>query len=159
MFPWKKNFPFNQSGQMPESFKNMNPKNVEDYIQNVMGNVFGEGFPQQFPFQGSMPGNMPGNMVQSSKQAQTSTELFETNDHIFVKVQASDEQLKNLRVQHSSNQLFILDYPSKGEQKKLVLPAIVKRKGTKASYRNGILEIKLQKNEDLQISEIEITHE
>ncbi|TDL82974.1 Hsp20/alpha crystallin family protein [Peribacillus frigoritolerans] len=158
MFPWKKNFPFNQSGQMPDAFQNMNPKNVEDYIQNVMGNVFGDGFPQQFPFQGNMPGNIP--QINKQQQAnQTNTELFETNDHIFVKVQASDEQLKNLRIQHSSNQLFILDYPSIGEQKKLVLPALVKRKGTKASYRNGILEIKLQKNEDLQISEIEITND
>ncbi|MGM0922794.1 MAG: spore gernimation protein GerT [Bacillota bacterium] len=156
MFPWKKNFPFNQSGQMPDTFKNMNPKNVEDYIQNVMGNVFGEGFPQQFPFQGSMAGNMADNNKHTPAN-QGSTELFETNDHIFVKVQASEEQLENLRIQHSSNQLFILNFPSMGEQKKLVLPSLVKRKGTKASYRNGILEIKLHKNEDLQISEIEIT--
>jgi len=82
MFPWNKHFPFNnQTGQMPDTFKNMNPKNVEEYIQNVMGNVFGEGFSQQFPYQGNLTAkdNQPkGNPV--------NTELFETNDNIFVKL-------------------------------------------------------------------------
>lgn len=152
MFPWNKHFPFNnQSGQLPETFRNMNPKNVEDYIQSVMGNVFGEGFSQQFPYQ--------GNLTAKEKQPQgnpANAELFETNDNIFVKLPATDDQAGNLRIQHNSNQLFIINYPAVGEQKKFILPCLVKRKGTKASYRNGILEIKLMKNEDLQLSEIDI---
>ncbi|MEK3808599.1 spore gernimation protein GerT [Metabacillus sp. SLBN-84] len=154
MFPWNKKFPFNQSdGQMPDAFKNMNPKNVEDYIQTIMGNVFGEGFQTQFPYQGN---------VAPAKTQQTVSrkpELFETNDHIFVKISASEEQASTLRIQHNSNQLFIMNYPENGKQEKIILPSLVRRKGTKASYKNGVLEIRLQKNEDLQMSEIDVVPE
>ena len=40
---------------------------------------------------------------------------------------------------------------------KIPLPSLVKKKGTTAHYKEGMLEIKIPKNMDLQFSEVDIT--
>ncbi|MCY9218948.1 spore gernimation protein GerT, partial [Bacillus haynesii] len=53
--------------------------------------------------------------------------------------------------------LIIENYPEKGRQEKVVLPSLVRRKGTKAIFKDGILEVMFLKNEDFNLSEIDIT--
>jgi HSP20 family molecular chaperone IbpA len=39
----------------------------------------------------------------------------------------------------------------------ITLPAMVKKKGSSAKFRDGILEIKLIKSHDIQYSQIDVT--
>ncbi|WP_299093482.1 Hsp20/alpha crystallin family protein [uncultured Metabacillus sp.] len=151
MFPWNKQFPFDQTG-FTQHFNKMNPKEVENYIQSVMKNVFGGDFSQQFPFQGELL--QKNKNERSSKQ--DSPEIFETNDYIYVKLPVSEEEIGKLKLQHTRHQ-FIVQHQS--EETKHMLPAPVKRKGTKARYTDGFLEIQFIKLQEESISEVAISYE
>lgn len=150
MFPWNNKMPFNEINS-PDSLKNMNPNEVEKYIQHVMKSVFGGDFSQTFPFQGDL-NNYTNHTPKINKH-----EIFETSDFIYVKIPVEETLLPLLKIQHTSSQLIIINYPAEGEQKTIMLPSPVKRKGTKAIYRGNMLEIRLIRNEDHHFSEIPIT--
>ncbi|KKI88661.1 hypothetical protein WQ54_29510 [Bacillus sp. SA1-12] len=149
MFPWNKQFPFDQTG-FTQHFNKMNPKEVENYIQTVMKNVFGGDLSQQFPFQGEF---LQKNKNERSLK-QGTPEIFETNDYIYVKLPVSNEEVGNLKLQHTRHQFFI---QRESEETMHMLPAPVKRKGTKARYIDGFLEIQFIKLQDESISEVEIS--
>ncbi|WP_080845769.1 Hsp20/alpha crystallin family protein [Cytobacillus gottheilii] len=160
MFPWNL-FPFNK--EMKNNFqdlKNMKPEEINQYVHNIMGNVFPQqsnGMPNFNDFFGGF-----GNENAGSKKEQASlkldTSVFETHDDVYVKVFIKDEDwLHQMRLYHTSNQMIIEAIPSFEDKTTITLPAIVKRKGSKANFQDGILEIKLPKNIDAQFSEIEFT--
>ncbi|WP_226666665.1 Hsp20/alpha crystallin family protein [Metabacillus litoralis] len=149
MFPWNKQFPFDQTG-FTKNLNKMNPKEVENYIQSVMKNVFGGDLSQSFPFQGDLS---PNEKVQTPKP-----EIFETNEYVYVKLNISKNHDNDIKVQHTNHQLIIKNYPKQGEVSKYMLPAPVKRKGTKARYIDNYLEIQLVKLTENSISEIDITY-
>ncbi|MED4531982.1 spore gernimation protein GerT [Metabacillus fastidiosus] len=148
MFPWNNKIPLNGNNSA-DFFKNMNPSEVENYIQHVMKSVFGGDFSQNFPFQGDL---------MNSKQKNDPYEIFETSDFIYVKIPMKEELLSSVKIQHTASQLIIANYPTEGKQKKIMLPSSVKRKGTRAKYKNKLLEIRLLRNEDHHFSEIPITN-
>ncbi|BBP90115.1 hypothetical protein BsIDN1_37330 [Bacillus safensis] len=92
----------------------------------------------------------------SKKEKEPEVEVFETTDHVFVKIEIARPNTEKVKIKHTANLLFIDHFPEEGTQKKVVLPAAVKRKGTKASYQDGILEIMFLKHDDPGISEIDI---
>jgi HSP20 family molecular chaperone IbpA len=145
MFDWNRLFPF-QNQFTKDQMKQMNPNEVEAYVNQVMESVFGNAYPAQFPFRDPM-----------HSESKSPAHTFETNDHVFVKLQINENQLKEIKIKHTSHTLVIENFPKNGENHKLVLPALVKRKGTKASYNEGTLEIRFMKKEDYHLSEIEIT--
>lgn len=153
MFPWNKQFPFDQSG-FTQHFNKMNPKEVENYIQSVMKNVFGGDFSQSFPFQGEIPQNQISE--DSSKQSQP--DIFETNDYVYVKLPISKENVSHIKIQHTNHQLIVINYPKESKQTKYMLPSPVKRKGTSARYIEGFLEIQFLKLQDYSISEVDISY-
>lgn len=154
MFPWNKQFPFNQS-DFTTQLNKMNPKEVENYIQSVMKNVFGGDFTQSFPFQGEL-----SKQVQTENSPkQTPPELFETNEFVYVKLPISEKNVGSIKIQHTNNQLIINNESKKADQTtKYTLPSPVKRKGTKARYVDGFLEIQLIKLKEHSISEVDITY-
>lgn len=152
MFPWNKQFPFDQSG-FTQHFNKMNPKEVESYIQTVMKNVFGDNFLQNFPFQGEL--SKQANNEKSTHQPKA--EIFETNDFIYVKLPISNDEVENISIQHTNNQLIVNNYPNASEQNKYMLPSPVKRKGTKARYVEGFLEIQFIRLQEHNISEVDIS--
>ncbi|MBD1379027.1 spore gernimation protein GerT [Metabacillus arenae] len=154
MFPWNKGFPFHKM-KIPDQFKDLEPNQVEEYVQDVMKNVFGNQYPFQFPFQGEIQPNSKND--RQSKKYQI--ECFETSEYIYVKIPLEREKLAGLKIQHTSHQLIIHNYPEEGETEKVSLPSLVKRKGTKTHYKDSLLEIKLIKNEDHYISEVVINDE
>lgn len=145
MFDWNRFFPF-QNQFMKDQFKQMNPNEVESYVNQVMRSVFGNGYPSQFPFRDPL-----------HNEDTHSAHTFETNDHVYVKLQINEKQLEEIKIKHTSHTLIVENFPKDGENHKLILPALVKRKGTKATYNDGILEIRLMKQEDFHLSEIDIT--
>jgi HSP20 family molecular chaperone IbpA len=152
MFPWNKQFPFDEPG-FTQHFNKMNPKEVESYIQTVMKNVFGDNFLQNFPFQGEL--SKQANNEKSAHQPKA--EIFETNDFIYVKLPISNDEVGNISIQHTNNQLIVNNYPNASEQNKYMLPSPVKRKGTKARYVEGFLEIQFIRLQEHNLSEVDIS--
>lgn len=136
MFPWDKQFPFNQSG-FSKHINKMNPKEVENYIQHVMTNVFGGDFIQGFPFQGEFPKKESNNNV--------IPDIFETSDFVYVKLPTVNSDRKNIKIQHTNHQLIVMNYPKDSEQTKYMLPSPVRRKGTRARYIEDFIEIQFIK--------------
>ncbi len=75
---------------------------------------------------------------------------------MFVKVPIGEEQLEHVRIKHTSHELWLENFPRSDHPKKVNLPCLVKRKGTKAVYKDGLLEVMFQKQQDYNMSEVEI---
>lgn len=142
MFPWNKS----PSQNMNDWMKNLNPKEVEQYVNQVMNQVFGT----SFPFETSSISN------QFKKKDEVQLDIFETKEFVYVTVPITDEQKRKIKIQHNSHLLFLVHYPKENEKKKIMLPSPVKKKGTKIYIQEDKLEIKFLKLEDHQYSEIEI---
>ncbi|MCO4850506.1 Hsp20/alpha crystallin family protein [Bacillus vallismortis] len=151
MFEWNKYFPFHNQFSK-ETLKKTDPKEVETYVNRVMESVFGSDYAAQFPFRDPLP-----KKEQPAKSDTTSDiDLFETTDHVFVKVPISEGQLDQVKIKHTSHTLMIENLPNVNHPKKINLPCLVKRKGTKAVYKDGLLEVMFQKQHDYNMSEVEI---
>lgn len=155
MFPWNI-FPFNKDSK--SMLQKMKPDEIDKYVQNIMEKM--------------MPGNMQGMMnpgeIMNSFQAPLKQQqnlsgplrsnAFETHDFVFVRIPIkNDEWLKQLQIYHTSNQLIIEHIPEFEDKHTITLPAIVKKKGAAANYKEGMLEIRIPKNVDLQYSQIDVT--
>ncbi|MCI3987985.1 spore gernimation protein GerT, partial [Bacillus vallismortis] len=66
-------------------------------------------------------------------------DLFETTDHVFVKVPISEGQLDQVKVKHTSHTLMIENFPNLNHPKKINMPSLVKLKGTKSVYKDGLM--------------------
>lgn len=155
MFPWNF-FPFNKD--MKNLMKEMKPEEIDKYVQNMMGQMF----PQNMQGVSGSPDFMKGfNTAASQPQNKTAaldSAVFETHDHIYVRVPIKNEEwLKDIKLFHTSNQMIIEHIPEKNDKHIITLPAIVKRKGSTANFKDGFLEIKIPKNVDMQYSEIDVT--
>ncbi|PMC39210.1 spore gernimation protein GerT [Bacillus sp. UMB0899] len=149
MFPWDKQFPFGQSG-FTKQLNKMNPKEVENYIQQVMKNVFGGDYSHgDFPSQGEYSQKESPNIRKP--------EIFETSDYVYVNIPLTDTDREAIKLQHTTHQLFIINFPKESEQTKYMLPSPVKRKGTKARFLDDRIEIQFIKLSENSLSEIDIT--
>jgi hypothetical protein len=154
MFPWNM-FPFNKDTQ--NTIKKMNPDEINHYIQDILEKM--------------LPGNMRGmmnphdlmNSFQPSSGHQPASNslnasAFETHDFVFVRIPINNEEwIKKIRIFHTSNQLIVERIPDYEDKHIITLPAIVKKKGSAANYKDGTLEIRIPKNIDMQFSEIDVT--
>ncbi|MCM3568838.1 Hsp20/alpha crystallin family protein [Neobacillus mesonae] len=155
MFPWNI-FPFNKD--MKESMQKMKPGEIDKYVQDIIGkampdNMRGMMNPTDFfnGFQSSAPSH-------PSSTGSLNSSAFETHDYVFVRIPIKDEEwLKKLRLYHTSNQLILEHIPEQDDKHTITLPAIVKKKGAAANYKDGVLEVKIPKNIDMQYSQIDVT--
>ncbi|MBT2662486.1 Hsp20/alpha crystallin family protein [Bacillus sp. ISL-45] len=156
MFPWNL-LPFDRNTQ--KKFLEMKPDEIENYVQQMMGKML------QPNMQGMLkPEEWLKGMQQQppSEPAKPNTglkaEMFETHDFVFVRIPLKDEDLlKQMKLFYTSNQVIIEHIPDLSDKHTLVLPATVKRKGAAANYRDGVLELRLQKIVDMQYAEIDIS--
>lgn len=149
MFEWNKYFPF-QNQFSKEALKKADPKEVEHYVNSVMESVFGSDYAAQFPFRDPLP------TKEKTQRTEPDIDIFETADHVFVKVSVNESQLEQLKIKHTSHTLLIEHFPGLSHPKKVNLPCLVKRKGTKAVYKDGHLEVMFHKQQDYNMSEVEI---
>lgn len=155
MFPWNL-FPFNKDSK--NMLQKMKPEEIDKYVQEIMENM--------------MPGNMRGMMNPQDIMSHFQTPLgsqqqapdalmsttFETHDFVFVRIPVkSEEWLKQIAIYHTSNKLLVEHIPEREDKHSITLPAIVRKKGAAANYRDGILEIRIPKNIDMQFSQIDVT--
>ncbi|CAM3496273.1 Hsp20/alpha crystallin family protein [Cytobacillus oceanisediminis] len=156
MFPWNL-FPFNKD--MKNLMQQMKPEEIDKYIQNIMGQMF----PQNMQGMSGTPDFMKGFNTAAAGQKQPNpaaldSSVFETHDHVYVRMLIKKEDwLKDMKLYHTSNQMIIEHIPEKDDKHIITLPAIVKRKGSTAHFKDGFLEIKIPKNVDMQYSEIDVT--
>ncbi|RTR31048.1 Hsp20/alpha crystallin family protein [Robertmurraya yapensis] len=148
MFPW--NFsPFNK--ETMQKLKRMRPEEVENYVSEVMGKMFppemqGMNFTKGF------------NSSTEESSPSLSVSVFESLDYVYVMIPINNEDwLQKMKLYYTSNQLIIEHIPEPEDKQTITLPAIVRKKGSRATYKDGTLEIKIPKNIDMQYSEIDIT--
>src|SRR4051812_10088255 len=153
MFPWNL-FPFNKD--MKNKLQHINPDEIDQFIKGIMGNVM-----SSQSGGGTMNSQDMVNPYRTQPTQQTNTlnsTAFETHDSVFVRIPIKDEaMLKKLQIYHTPNQLMIEHIPEKDQKHSITLPAMVKKKGSSAKYKDGILEIKLIKSYDIQYSQIDVT--
>lgn len=138
----------------------MKPEEINNYIQNMMGQMFPEHLQKMMNEQESKH-FFTGKEKQSSQSQSTSSlpsSVFETHDFVYVRIQIKNEEwLKAMRIYYTSNQMIIEHIPEYDDKHTIILPALVKKKGTTAQVKDNILEIKIPKSVDMQYSEIDIT--
>lgn len=150
MFPWNF-FPFNKD--MKNKLKSMKPDEVNQFIQGIMGNIMPSHFEDMMNQQSTMYQNQ-----QQTNLSPSSASVFETHDAVFVRLPIKNEDiLRQIRIYHTANQLIVHHKPERNEKQTITLPAMVRKKGASAKYKDGILEIKLIKSNDMQFSQIDIS--
>ena len=150
MFPWSR-FPFNKD--IKNMMDQVKPEEMNKYIQNMMGQML----PDQV--QKMMQSQNFNDIVKPNPQNSSSipSSVFETHDYVYVRLEIKDsEWLKMIRLYHTSNQMIVEHIPNFEDKHTITLPALVRKKGTTAQVKDGILEIKIPKNIDMQYSEIDI---
>lgn len=133
----------------------MKPDEIDQFIKGIMGNVMAS------QSGGSLNPQDVVNHYQSQPTQQRNplnSSAFETHDSVFVRIPIKDESLlKELQIYHTATQLMVEHIPERDAKHSIKLPAMVKKKGSSAKYKDGILEIKLIKSYDIQYSQIDVT--
>ena len=155
MFPWNL-FPFNKDAK--NRMDQMNPQDIQKYVQQMMDKLMPDSLQKMEPdkmFQSFSKGeNFRNDNINHSEKF--NYVVFET--HHYVRIPILDSNwLEHLKIFYTSNQLIIQHIPSFEDKHTITLPAIVRKKGSVALYKDDILEIRIQKNIDIQYSEIDVT--
>ncbi|WP_261303812.1 Hsp20/alpha crystallin family protein [Paenibacillus andongensis] len=88
---------------------------------------------------------MPGLDASISSQGYAGSEIFETHEHVIIKVKiAKDENPRALQVFVKSNQIKLTGFVS-GKNRILKLPTLVQPRTARVSYKQRLLEIKVRK--------------
>ncbi|MBT2656262.1 Hsp20/alpha crystallin family protein [Bacillus sp. ISL-18] len=154
MFPWNM-FPFTKD--MKDSLQKMKPDEINNYVQDLIGKIMPNNMGDMMNHQDLFRNFQASDTKQRSANALNST-AFETHDYVFVRIPIRNEEwLNQLRLYHTSNQLIVEHIPDREDSNTITLPAIVKKKGGTANYKDGVLEIKIPKNIDMQYSQIDVT--
>ena len=153
MFPWNSLFSFKNNTNQKEFMKNMQQSDVQSFIEKVFSQVIPDNM------QGMMNQNDGGSQkVNARSEHPLHAEVFETHLYVFVRIPIQDESwLKKMKLYHTSNQSIIEGIPEESDRHVITLPALVKKKGASAQYKESTLEIRLQKSFNTQYSEIDVS--
>ncbi|KEF37284.1 hypothetical protein M670_03531 [Schinkia azotoformans MEV2011] len=161
-------FPWNLNGNLQEyikQFTNVKPNEVEDFIKKILSS--------HVPFQSSPQTDVKSREQKPStltnkeptknptsaqhKNEPIEIKVFESHEDVFVHFPLNNKNdIKTGKIFYNSNQLILKDIPNIGDKHKVLLPAIVQQRGAKINYKNGILQIKIPKADDLQFTEIDL---
>jgi HSP20 family molecular chaperone IbpA len=155
MFPWNM-FPINK--EMKDSMKKMKPEEIEKFVRNLMEKVMPTNMGGMIKPQEMFHGFQSSESQQQSTSESLNSTAFETHDYVFVRIPIKKEEwVKQLRIYYTSNQLIVEHIPQNEDKHTITLPAIVKKKGATANYKDFMLEVKIPKNVDMQFSQIDVT--
>jgi HSP20 family molecular chaperone IbpA len=156
MFPWNM-FPFNKDTK--DSLQKMKPDEINNFVQDMINNALPANLRNMMNPQGMFNGFQNQNPTsQSTAIGPLQSSAFETHDHVYVRIPLKQEDwIRKLRIYHTSNQLIVEHIPEPDDKHTITLPAIVKKKGASANFKDNILEVKIPKNVDMQFSQIDVT--
>lgn len=157
MFPWNL-FPFNKDAK--SRMDQMNPQDIQKYVQEMMDKLMPESLQKMEPeqmFQSFSKGtNFRNDNINHAEKF--NYVVFETHHHVYIRIPILDSSwLEHVKIYYTSNQLIIQHIPIFEDKHTITLPAIVRKKGSVALYKDDILEIRIQKNIDIHYSEIDVT--
>lgn len=154
MFPWGM-FPFNND-ELKNIADKMNPADIQSYISEMIKKYVPPHMENSgAPFNFQTTNNSPPNETEKQK---FHVDVFETFDHIFIRIQLPDEETrKQLKIFHTTNQAIIENMPEPGKRHTIILPSLVKKKGASAMVKDLILEIKIPKMDDTQLTEVDVS--
>lgn len=155
MFPW--NFtPFNKDTL--KKLQQMKPDEVEKYVNDMLGKVMPPEMQGMNFSKGTNPFNINATQPEEkNNNGEIQAQVFDTHDDVFVIIPVKERSdLEMMRIYHTSNQLMIEHFPKSDDKHTISLPAVVKKKGSRASFKEGTLEIKLPKSIHTQYTEIDI---
>lgn len=155
MFPFNF-FPFNSKSK--QMFNGMNQEQMQQFTQDMMGKMMSkhmDGVANPFEM---MKNIFPDYPDQTASSTPLKYSIFDTHEFVYVRITITNEEwLRTMKIYHTANQISVEQIPNPNDKHSLTLPAIVKKKGATANYKDGILEIKIPKSGDLQYSEIDVT--
>ena len=158
MFPWNL-FPNNKQQQMPDWMKYLNQSGLEKQMEQLLSMLS----PEQFGslMKQGLSNEPPGSNTEQEQEQEAKSSydptIYETHDYVFVRLPIKEEELSNLKLYHTNNRIILNGLPpNRQESLTYPLPCLVKKKGAKSSYKDGILEIILFKIPDSQYSEISV---
>ena len=158
MNPWNILFPFQK--YMKNFTGSHSAKDMEDYMSKMLKNLHNGDFGQMMNAAAAANSTTDTDQTNTNnnQQGKLPATIFESHSDIFVRLSMENSDLlKNIKIVHTSNLLIVEGIPEQTDRNTYTLPAIVKKKGSTAVYKDGALEIKLPKINDLQYSEINIT--
>ena len=127
-------------------------KQMEQLLSMLSPEQLGGFFNQQL-----RSNEVPEEQSSHDSHMKLSVDILETHDYLFIRISIKEDLLSSLKVHHTSTKLLISGVPPEPNEKHTYhLPAPVKKKGSKTSYRDGILEIILFKLNESHYSEISI---
>lgn len=146
---WKDFNPFNKDTP------NMNDFSIENYIKQVLSQ--------------SMPSSLLPNLFNESEKndgndhkennykQRRNYQVFELHYFVIVRIEIEPHiDVNDLKIYHTSNQLILEGLPDKNGKKVIPLPAVVHHKGTKAIFKDHILEISIPKGKDNRLTQIDV---
>ena len=158
LFPWNM-FPFNKD--MGKMLQQMNPQDMENGLQNMISQFMPKQWQGMFDHN-DMLSRASSLFEQNNGQANNPSptnihsNVFETFDDVYARIPINEDMIQNIKIFHTSNQL-IIENSSENNRETITLPAIVRKKGTTAQYKDGILEVKMPRSSDLQYTEVDVS--
>ncbi|MFC3886098.1 Hsp20/alpha crystallin family protein [Bacillus songklensis] len=156
MFPFG-NFPHQK--YIEQFLKQMNTNGIDEYVKNMMSSASTGSMPDFFKNHEFFKSRQDNNFSSpsSSSPPKLDAHVFETLDECIVQVKIPDKSmLHQLKVLHSPYHCIIEWVDEEPCKEEIKLPCSVRRKGTTAVYRNGILEIKMPKYPHMPVSEVDV---
>lgn len=99
----------------------------------------------RLPFRGSEGDELPETSVMAREPI---TDVIETGDEVWITAEVPGVRKEDIDIELGEDSLTIrVDTPERKYYKEVTLPCKVKTTGTKATYKNGVLDIKLKKLE------------
>ncbi len=155
MFPWNL-FPFNKDTK--NKMNQMRPGDIQNYVQDMMNKMMPESLQKMNSDDMFKNMSQMANNQQGTNQQKFDYVVFETHHHVFIRIPIKEEiWLERVKVYYTSSQLVIQNIPELESKHTINLPSLVRKKGSIANYKEGVLEIMIQKNGQNQYSEIEVT--
>ncbi|MFK4997833.1 Hsp20/alpha crystallin family protein [Bacillus sp. N9] len=92
----------------------------------------------------------------SEQSGQLQATIFESLDDVYIKLALPNNNIADIKISHTSNQVIIENVLEAGKREYISLPCPVRKKGGSAQMEDRILQIKLPKNMDTQYTELTI---
>jgi len=137
----------------------MNPNDIDKYVQNMISNMFPKDMDGMLNPQEWLKGvqSFTNDQPSSHKESNLNVIVFETHDFVFLRIPIKEDHwLREIKIFHTSHEAIIEHIPSPGDKHIVKLPAAVRKKGAVATYKEEVLEIRIPRSVQTQISEIEI---
>jgi HSP20 family molecular chaperone IbpA len=157
MFPW--NF-FPNNHDIKSKMNSIKPDQIDRFTQEMMGKMMPKHVQGMIDPQEMLKGFFSQSKNEQPEKSKTPVNIstFETHDYVYVRIEIEqNDWLKDIKVFYTGNQMIIEQIPKIEDRHTLPLPASVKKKGATACFKDGILEIKLTKSNQVQYSEIDVT--